>query len=81
MINDIKKIVAEIGSLNSELITEETNFIDDLEFDSMDILELVTTIEKKYNIDIPNTCFFKLTDLSSVQMVIQTLLVSENINE
>ena len=50
----VKKIVIEHLGVESEKVTENANFIDDLGADSLDIVELVMEFEKEFNIDIPD---------------------------
>ena len=45
-------IVKEMG-VEAECITRETNLVNDLNADSMDIVNVVTAIEAKYNIIFP----------------------------
>ena len=46
----LKQIVAEILSVD---LTEETNFIDDLCADSLDLYQIIQEIEETFEIEIP----------------------------
>ena len=50
----VKKIVVEHLGVESDKVTEDASFIDDLGADSLDIVELVMEFEKEFNIDIPD---------------------------
>ena len=53
MLDKIKEILnAELG-IETEDITLDTNFKDDLGADSLDLFELVINLEEEYNIEIP----------------------------
>lgn len=81
MMKEIKRIIADISNVGIEEVTMDTHFIEDLEWDSMDILELVTTLEKNYKIDIKEKDFFKLTTISGVKDIVTTLQKVEFIDE
>ncbi len=49
----LKQIVAEILSVDPRELTEETNFIDDLCADSLDLYQVIQEIEETFEIEIP----------------------------
>ena len=49
----LKQIVAEILSVDPRELTEETNFIDDLCADSLDLYQIIQEIEGTFEIEIP----------------------------
>ena len=50
----LKEIIVEQLSVDEERIKAEASFIDDLGADSLDIVELVMTMEEKYDLEIPD---------------------------
>lgn len=48
----IKEIIAEKLDINIEQITDEAKFIDDLGADSLDVVELIMTLEDEFEIEI-----------------------------
>lgn len=48
------------------LSKENPKFIDDLEMDSLSILDLIERVEKEFNIEVQDEELEKLTDLNSV---------------
>ena len=60
----VKKIVVEHLGVEAEKVTEEASFIDDLGADSLDIVELVMTIEKAFDIEIPDEDAEKITTVA-----------------
>ena len=54
MFEKVRGIIAEKLSIDKEQITLESDFIDDLDIDSLDLVELIMGIEEEFNIEIPD---------------------------
>lgn len=54
MLERIREIVAEQLNADKDSISEETRFKEDLEADSLDLFEIVMSIEDEYNVEIPS---------------------------
>lgn len=50
----VRKIIADQLAVESEKVTLTASFIDDLGADSLDIVELVMTMEEEFDLDIPD---------------------------
>lgn len=50
----VKKIVAEQMTVSEEEISRETSFVNDLNADSLDTVELVMEFEDEFDISIPD---------------------------
>ena len=50
----VKKIIAEKLSVDLEEIVPEASFVDDLGADSLDLVELIRSMEEEVEIDIPD---------------------------
>jgi acyl carrier protein len=48
----LKKIIAEQLSVNEEDITPDASFIDDLNADSLDLVELIMSLEEEFGVKI-----------------------------
>lgn len=57
----VKEIVAEQLGVELEKVTDTANFIDDLEADSLDTVELVMALEEEFGIEIPDEDAEKIT--------------------
>ena len=57
----VKKIVVEHLGVEPDKVTEDASFIDDLGADSLDIVELVMTMEEEFDLDIPDEDAEKIT--------------------
>ena len=49
----LQKIIAEVLNLDTEEVTWDTTFVDDLGADSLDIFQIVMGIEEEFDIEIP----------------------------
>ena len=70
MLEKMKAILAEQLGLNEDEITTESRFKEDLEADSLDLFELLTTLEEQYEPEIPAE---DMEDLTTVGAVIEYL--------
>lgn len=52
--NRLALLIADRLGVDSEQVKEETNFKDDLEADSLDMLEIVMEVEIQFDITIPD---------------------------
>ncbi len=50
----IKKIIVDQLGVDESKITENSSFIDDLDADSLDIVELIMAFEEEFDIEIPD---------------------------
>ena len=57
------KIVSEATKVDSASIKTETNFIDDLNLDSLDMVEMMMKMEEEFGVEIPED---KTEDLKTI---------------
>ncbi len=57
----VKKIVVEHLGVDTDKVTEDASFIDDLGADSLDIVELVMAFEEEFGVEIPDDAAEKIT--------------------
>lgn len=53
VLDKVKDIVSEVLKVEREEVTEEASFVDDLNADSLDQVELVMKFEEEFGIEIP----------------------------
>ena len=66
MLEKMKRILAEQLDLNEDDITLDSDFKEDLEADSLDLFEMLTTLEEQYDIEIPAEDMEALTTVGKV---------------
>ncbi|HCJ57707.1 acyl carrier protein [Lutispora sp.] len=62
----VQEKIAEQLSIDSEDITMESSFIEDLGADSLDIVELLMALEEEFDIEIPDEEAEKLVTVGDV---------------
>lgn len=67
-------LLAEQLGVNAEDITPDTNIIDDLGADSLDVVELLATLEEEYNIMITDERVRDLFTVKDVADFVEALL-------
>jgi acyl carrier protein len=70
----IRDLIVEIGEdmdLDSSKITDEAKFIEDMGFDSMALLEVLATMEKKFGVSIPESEFPNITTINACAATVQ----------
>lgn len=70
----IKNIIGEQLGINPSEISDEANIIEDLGADSLDIAELLMTLEDEYGITIPEEKINDLKSISKIEELISTLV-------
>lgn len=62
----VKKIVVEHLGVEESKVVPEASFIDDLDADSLDTVELVMLLEEEFDIEIPDDAAEKITTVGDV---------------
>lgn len=66
MLEKLKEIIAEQLSVNADDINADSNFKDDLGADSLDLFELVMSLEEEYDVEIPSEDLEKIATVNDV---------------
>lgn len=67
----IKEVVADVLDYNTDEITEESKFIDDLGADSLDVVQIVMQLEEVFGIQIPDEALEKIETVGDAVKQIQ----------
>lgn len=66
MFEKLREIIAEQLNVNEDEIKAESNFKDDLGADSLDLFELVMSLEEEYGVEIPSEDLEKIATVNDV---------------
>lgn len=66
MFEEMKELIAEGLNIDESRITEDASFKEDLGADSLDLFELVMSLEDKYDVEIPSEELEKLLTVGDV---------------
>lgn len=72
MFERLKAIIVEQLDVDESEITLESSFQEDLDADSLDIVELIMAIEDEFDMEIPDEDVEKLTTVKSAMNYIET---------
>ncbi len=68
----LKKVITDILDIEEEKISFESKFLEDFGADSLDIVEMVMSIEEEFNIEIPDEDVEKVLSVNDVINYIQS---------
>jgi acyl carrier protein len=63
IIEELAAILAEVADVDPEEVSREKSFVDDLDVDSLSMVEVAMAVEDKFNAKIPDD---KLSELKTV---------------
>ena len=72
LIDEIKDVVAsQLNIADKSKITDTASFVDDLNVDSLDLVELIMELEKRYDIKIPQEDQEKIKNVADAAKYIE----------
>jgi len=66
LVKEVLETIAEQLAVDVNEVTEEKSFIEDLNADSLDLTELIMTLEEKFNVEIADDQAEKLKTVKDV---------------
>ena len=66
MLEKMKEMIADQLGVSPEEVTETASFKDDLDADSLDLFELVSSLEDEYGVEIPTEDLEKMSTVGDV---------------
>ena len=69
--NELKEIIVEQLAVDPEEVTPEASFVEDLNADSLDLVELIMEIEEKFNVQVPDDVAEKIVTVNDAIEYIQ----------
>jgi len=70
----VKNVIVEQLGIDEVEVTMEANFADDLGVDSLEIFEIVMSLEEAFEIEIPNEDIENIKDVKGIVKYIETKL-------
>ena len=71
--DDVRDVVVEQLSVPAENVKMDSNIIEDLGADSLDVVELVMALEEKFDVEIPDSDAEKLKTIADVVSFVEGL--------
>ena len=73
LFNSIKQMIVDQLGVDEDTITEDSSFVDDLNADSLDMVELVMAMEQEFDIESPDDVAEKVVTVKDAVEYIQSL--------
>lgn len=70
----VQKIIAEQFEVAADSISADTNIVDDLGIDSLDVVELIISVEEEFGLAIPDEDATELTTVGKIVEYIESKL-------
>ena len=71
MIEKIKEVLAEQLGIDAKTISDDANILEDLGADSLDIIEMLMTLEAEYGVTIPDDKINQVKTVSEIAELIE----------
>lgn len=72
ILEGLAEIVNDITGIKTEQIVENASFVDDLDIDSLSMVEVAVAAEEKFGVRIPDEALVKLKTVGDAVAFIQT---------
>ncbi|MBO5597454.1 MAG: acyl carrier protein [Oribacterium sp.] len=70
-------IIREVSHVKADKITLEAKFVDDLEMDSLDVVQVVMAIEEEFGIEVPDDAAEHLTTVQEAVTAIHDAVAAK----
>ncbi|MGL5973261.1 MAG: acyl carrier protein [Oscillospiraceae bacterium] len=70
----LKKLICDQLDIEEEKITENSSITDDLGADSLDMVDLIMSVEEEFDIDIPEESVENISKVGDVVKYIESLI-------
>lgn len=72
MLNEVRKILASQLNISIDTITADSRLVNDLQADSLDLVELITGLEERYGLEIPEEDVTKIQTVGDIVAYIES---------
>ncbi|NLD99797.1 MAG: acyl carrier protein [Fibrobacter sp.] len=76
----IRELITEIAEdmdIDESSITDDASFVEDMGLDSMALLEVLATMEKKFGVSIPESEFPNITSINKCTATVEKYLAAK----
>ena len=70
IIDRVKELVAEQLGVEKTTIADDANIIEDLGADSLDVIEMLMTLEEEYGVSIPDD---KINQIKTIKQIVELI--------
>lgn len=74
MFENVKNVLAAQFEIDPEIITPDTNLVDDLGADSLDVVELIMSLEDEYGVVISDELAAELTTVGKIADYLESVV-------
>ncbi len=74
LFKSIKQMIVDQLGVDEDTLTEDSSFVDDLNADSLDMVELVMAMEQEFDIEIPDDVAEKVATVKDAVEYVQNLM-------
>jgi len=71
VLEKVRELVAEQLNISKDEVTEASNIIEDLGADSLDVIEMLMTLEEEYGITIPDDKIGQIKTIGQIVALIE----------
>lgn len=73
-LDKLKEIIGNVMNIDTDTITEETTFVDDLGADSLDVFQIVMALEEEYDIEFGNDAIEEIQSLKDAVEILRKII-------
>ncbi|WP_330172258.1 acyl carrier protein [Streptomyces sp. NBC_01498] len=73
-VEELREIVAQSLEMEPEEVGDSDHFAEDLEMDSLMVLEIASRLEQRYSISVEDTAMGSLENLTELRGLVESLL-------
>lgn len=73
MLEEVRKLIAEQKHLDLEIVTEDKRIVEDLGADSLDVVDMLMTLEDTFGISIPDEEAVNLKTVGDIAKYIEAV--------
>ena len=73
MFEEVKQIICDVLSVDSEKIAVDTNLKEDLKVDSVDLLELIVEFEDRFDVEVSNDAVKSINTVGDILAYLESV--------